>query len=194
MQPKIILGSGSQRRKELLSQLRIDFEIVPSKYEEDMTMPYPPVQLAKTLAAGKAREVANRVKGAVVIGADTFCTVDGKLMGKPKSREDAKQMMRNFSGKAITVITGLCLINTVTGKEVQEHDITKIHVKELTEQEIEEYIATGEGDDKAGAMCMQGLAGALIPGIEGSYSNALGLPVYKVAENLKKLGVKVFGR
>lgn len=191
MEQKIVLGSSSPRRKELLKQLRVNFEVLPSDYEEDMTLPLNPTQLAETLATGKARNVANKVEDSIVIGADTFCTVNDKILGKPKDRDEAKQMLRDCSGKAITVITGLCLINTNTGEEVQDHDITKINLKVLTEQEIEDYLASGEGDDKAGAMCMQGLAGALIIGINGSYSNALGLPVYKVAENLKNLGINV---
>jgi septum formation protein len=156
-QTKIILASTSPRRKELLARILEKFEVKPSDYEEDMTLKLIPSELARTLSYGKAAEVAKREEG-IIIGSDTFISLDGEVLGKPHTPEKAKLMLRKISRKTHEIYTGLAIINTETKQEIKEYEITKITFKELSEKEIEEYIETGEPLDKAGAYALQSLA------------------------------------
>lgn len=188
---KIILASTSPRRKELFEKLRIPFTIEASDYEEDMTLKMSPVNLARTLSRGKAMAVAKKHKSGIVIGADTFVVFHNHLLGKPKSKMEAKQMLEKLSGKRVDVLTGLTIIDIEAGKKLSTTDITKVFIKKLSEKEIDNYIASGEPMDKAGAFAIQGLGAVIIKKIEGDFLGSMGLPLYILAKELKKMGVDV---
>lgn len=191
MTKKIILASTSPRRKELFEKLRLPFTIEASDYEEDMTLKMRPLNLARTLSRGKALAVAKKHKEGVVIGADTFVIFHNHLLGKPNSKVEAKQMLKKISGKRVDVLTGLALIDISSGKKISTTDITKVFIRRLSEQEIDNYIASGEPMDKAGAFAIQGLGAVIIRKIEGDFLGSMGLPLYILAKELKKMGVNV---
>jgi len=186
---KIILASTSPRRKALIGRIIKGFKIMPSNYEEDMSLKLEPKELAKTLAHGKAAKVAKRERG-IIIAADTFISLDNEVIGKPKSKKHAEEMLKKFSNKTHEVITGLAIINTETQEKILETDTTRITFRKITSKQIREYIATGEPMDKAGAYALQGIGGKLIEKIEGSRTGAIGLPLEKLSELLNKMGVK----
>ena len=183
---KVILASGSPRRLELLKSLIKDFKVVPSDYEEDMTMNLVPSELVMTLAKGKADDVAKHEKG-VVIGADTIIVFNGKVLGKPKSKEEAKNTLKELSGNVHKVYTGVVIIDTEKGKEVVGYDVTEVEFKEISDKEIEEYVETGEPMDKAGSYAIQGLGKKFVKEYNGSYTNIIGLPMERVEKLLVNL-------
>jgi septum formation protein len=187
---RIILASGSPRRKELLSQIGIAFEVIPSNYEERMVeLPVP--MLVEHFAYMKGSDVAQSVQGeALVIGADTVVYLD-EIMGKPSSREDAFAMLRKLSGKQHLVISGLSIINTSTGETLTQHESTRVKMKELDSDEITAYINSGEPVDKAGAYAIQGMGSLFVEGIEGDYYNVVGLPLFRLRKMLEHFGVKL---
>ncbi|MBT3404720.1 septum formation inhibitor Maf [archaeon] len=189
---KIILASTSPRRKGLLQQMGIDFKIIPSDYEEDMAMKLSAKELAKVLAYGKAKDVADKIKEGIVIGVDTFLVYKGKKLGKPHTKANALRMLRMFSGKEIRVYSGVALINAKTGKEIRDYEVSKFTFKKLSDREIKNYIKTGEPLDKAGAIAIQGLGSIFIRSIKGCYANIVGFPIYNIAKNLEKMGVAIF--
>lgn len=188
---KIILASTSPRRKELLEKLHLPFTIEASDYEEDMTLKMSPLNLARALSRGKAMAVAKKHKSGIVIGADTFVVFNNHLLGKPKSKAEAKQMLKMLSGKRVDILTGLTLIDISNGKKISTTGITKVFIKKLNEREIDNYIASGEPMDKAGAFAIQGLGAAIIKKIEGDFLASMGLPLYILAKELKKMGIDV---
>lgn len=188
---KIILASTSPRRQELFGKLRLPFTIEASDYEEDMTLKMPPLKLAKTLSYGKALAVAKKHQSGIVIGADTFVVFGDHLLGKPKSEFEARKMLEKLSGKRVDILTGLAVINVASGKKVSTTDITKVYIKKLSKREINNYIASGEPMDKAGAFAIQGLGAVIIRKIEGSFMSAMGLPLFALAKELKKMGIDV---
>lgn len=189
MKQRIILASTSPRRKELLKQIGLDFDIVPSAYEEDMSLKLKNSELAKTLAYGKARDVADKIKKGVIIGSDTFIVFQGKRIGKPKDKKDAQRTLKMISGKWLLNYSGIAIIDTKNKRELTDYEITKVKIKELDNKEIDAYIATGEPLDKAGAFGIQGRGAVFIEKINGCYSNVVGLPLYKLYINLKKLNI-----
>ena len=188
---KIILASTSPRRQELMSRLKIDFEIVDSGYDEDMSLKKTPITLAKFLSLGKAKAVADRYKNSIIIAADTFVAFENKVMGKPHTAEVATKMLRSLSGKTAQIITGLAIIDTTTNKCFSEVEVGKVKFKKLSKSEIENYIKSGECLDRAGAFEVQGLGGVMIEKISGDFNSIVGLPLFKVAKILTKLGVKI---
>jgi septum formation protein len=189
---KIILASTSPRRHGLAQEMGLEFDIVPSDYEEDMTMKLSPEKLAMTLAYGKAADVAKKFTEGVVIGIDTFIVFRNQKLGKPKSEDQAFKMLKSFSGKKLKVISGLVLIDCKTKKEIKDYEISEVKLKKMSDEEIKTYIKTGEPMDKAGAFAIQGLGSIFIEGIKGSYTNIVGFPVNLLYKNLKKLGVNIF--
>jgi len=192
MKQKIILASSSPRRKELLKQIGLDFKIMPSKYEEDMTMKMSHKKLAKVLAYGKAKDVADRVKSGVIIGTDTFLVFGDKRIGKPKDKKDAKKILNSLSSKYIKIYSGVAIIDIKNKKEITDVEITKVKFKKLTEKEIDGYIKTKEPLDKAGAFGIQGIGAVFIEKIDGCYSNVIGLPLFNLYKNLSKLNIDIF--
>ncbi|VVB79472.1 Septum formation protein Maf [uncultured archaeon] len=189
---KIILASTSPRRKELAQQMGLDFEIVPSSYEEDMTLDLSPKELAKTLAYGKAKDVAGKFDEGIVIGIDTFVVFNGKKLGKPKSKQQAIDMLKSFSGKSQEVYSGIALIDCKTKKEIKDFEVTTLKFRKMNDEEIKKYVETGEPMDKAGAYAVQGLSSIFIEKVNGCYQNIVGFPIHKIYQSLTKLGVDIF--
>ncbi len=187
----IVLASGSPRRRELMEMLDVkDLVIIPAKGEEKPPEGVGPGELVMALASAKAREVAAaRAAGDTVIGADTIVWVDGRVLGKPHSEQEAGQMLRLLSGNVHEVYTGVCLIKD--GEESCQFDVTRVRFRPLSEREIAAYIKTGEPMDKAGAYGAQGKAALFVQSIEGDFFNVMGLPLCMLGEMLKQRGVEV---
>jgi len=183
---RIILASGSPRRKEILEQVGLDFCVFPSDVEEVITKQVPS-DIVMELSGQKAEDVFKKVKGEqkIVLGADTVVAYGGKVLGKPKNEEDAVNMLRMLSGKKHSVYTGVTLISDKSRNTFYEE--TMVEFYPMTEEEIEQYVASGEPLDKAGAYGIQGKAAAFIKGIEGDYYNVVGLPIAKILKKLKKM-------
>lgn len=190
-QRRIILASVSPRRKDLLAKTGLSFTSVDSGYEEDMTLPLLPKELAKHLALSKALAVAKKFPDAIIIAADTFVVLNNKVIGKPRSPKEARAMLAKLSGKPHTIITGLAIIDTKSGKKVNCSAINKVHMRKMTAREIAAYVQTGEPLDKAGAYAVQGLGGLFIKNIEGDFNGVVGLPLFILNLELQKLGVRL---
>lgn len=187
---RIILASNSPRRRELLSQIGVIFEIIPSKFEENISG-LPPAEMVEHFAYMKAKDVASIVEeDALVIGSDTIVYLDG-IMGKPKSRKDAFDMLTRLSGKEHTVLSGVSVINTKTGEYLSDFESTRVKMKKLSSREIDAYIATGEPLDKAGAYAIQGIGSLFVERIEGDYFNVVGLPIFQLGKMLKHFGLEL---
>lgn len=182
---KLVLASSSLTRKNLLTEAGLDFEIDLSNYEENMTLPMSPKDLVVHLSKGKAEDVAKRHKKGVVLGADTIIVYQNKILGKPHTPERAKEMLKMLSGKQHSAITGFTIINTENNNIISKAVETKVFFKELSEQEINEYIATGEPLNKAGAYAILESGANFVEKIEGSKTNVAGLPMEEVMETLK---------
>lgn len=189
MAKELVLASGSESRKEIMNRLGFKYTIDVSDYDEDMTLNLKPVDLAIHLSKGKAETVARRHKNAVILAADSFALLDGELLGKPHTKKKAKEMLRQLSGKCHTFITGFTIIDTASGKEYSGSEDTKVYFRKLTDKEIDNYISKEYILNKAGAYKIWGLGEALVEKIEGTSSNASGLPMAKVTVALRKFGV-----
>ena len=184
----IVLASASPRRQELLRQIGCAFRVVVSEAEELSDDGISPDRLAEENARRKAKDVAAKEGGNVpVLGADTVVAVDGMIMGKPKDAADAARMLRLLSGRQHFVYTGIAL--AYKGEVYEDVVRTEVWVDELSEKEIDAYIAMGEPMDKAGAYAVQGIAAKFIPRIDGSFSNVVGLPLHAVKELARKAGI-----
>ena len=184
----IVLASASPRRQELLRQIGFAFRVVVSDAEELSGDSISPDRLAEENARRKAKDVAAKESGNVpVLGADTVVAVDGMILGKPKDAADAARMLRLLSGRQHFVYTGITL--AYKGEVYEDVVRTEVWVDELSEKEIDAYIATGEPMDKAGAYGIQGKGELFISSVEGSYSNVVGLPMQRLYSALKELGV-----
>ena len=182
---KVWLASSSPRRRELLEQVGIPFEVVTSTYQETNQCYGSPVELVERQAEGKA--MAASVDGILqpVIGADTIVAYGNRVLGKPEDEENARRMLHLLSGKVHSVITGVCIrygqcIHTF-------HCETKVHFYALSDDDIDAYITTGEPMDKAGAYGIQGKGALFVERIEGSYTNVVGLPVEMVVRKLRNI-------
>ncbi len=179
----ILLASASPRRKEILQNAGIPFEVEPSRAEELKSGRFPPDVLVAENALQKASEVAARHPGRIVLGADTLVAIGDDILGKPKDREDAFRMIRALAGRTHRVLTGVSL---VCGEKVMtDVEETTVRFRELTDDQIRAYVATGECDDKAGAYGIQGRGGVFVERIEGDYFNVVGLPLCKVNRMLE---------
>lgn len=192
---RIILASASPRRKELLEQVGIDFEIITSKASEDIEL-MPVYDYVKELSKRKARAVFDSLKESgtdlsdcIIIGADTVVYHNGNILTKPKDKADAYRMISELSDNTHQVYTGVCLIKG--DKEINFSEKTDVCVYPLTKDMIEAYISTKEPYDKAGAYGIQGLFAAYIKAIEGDYNNVVGLPVARICLELYKLGYRI---
>jgi septum formation protein len=183
MSAMLVLASASPRRRELLRNAGIHFEVQPANIPEESRPGENAKDLAERLAREKAQAVATHRLHDFVLGADTIVVVDGQILGKPSDVADAARMLRLLSGRNHHVITGVCLV--VNGRPQVASESTLVTVSKITEKEIADYIATGEPMDKAGAYAIQGIASRWIPRIEGDYSNVVGLPVALVFGMLK---------
>ena len=185
------MASASPRRRELLEKLGLKFEVEPSNSEEIITSNPKPHELAKSLSLEKAKAVASKYKNALVIAADTFGILDGKVLGKPHTETEARKMLKMMSGKPHLVITGFTIIDTETKKTLSKSVETKVYIKRLTSEEIDAYVRSKEPLDKAGGYAIQGLGSVIVEKIEGDFYNVIGLPLNALAESLKKFGVNI---
>lgn len=204
---QIILASQSPRRKELLEQIGLEFEICPAKGEEIITKTIPE-EVVMELSKQKAEEVAAMVSSysethkeittpsdILVIGADTVVAYDGKILGKPKDEADAKAMLSMLSGNTHSVFTGVTLVlidKTGRAGELVFYEETDVKMHEMSELEIDRYIATGEPMDKAGSYGIQGKCAIYIEKIDGDYNNVVGLPIARIYQELKKIGIDIY--
>ncbi len=184
-----ILASGSPRRRELLKQIGIDAMVLKSDADEDCLLT-DPGELVIELSKRKARDVsANAPDGSVVLGADTVVSIDGRILGKPLSHEEASDMIRSLMGRTHQVYTGVTMIlkDEEEDREVSFAEKTDVTVSFMTDEEIAAYAETEEPMDKAGAYAIQGIFAKYVSKINGDYSNVVGLPVSAVYQNWKKL-------
>ncbi len=192
MARKIILASRSPRRKQLLEQIGLKFEIRESEYEEVMKANSDPYELVKLLALNKARDVARHYNDAIIIGADSIVVFNNKFIGKPKDREEIRGLLRDFSGKEHKVISGFAIIDTRNNIEINDFGEASLLFRDLTEEEIDDYINSGDPIDVAGGYNMFARAPVLLESIKGDFYSIVGLPLNKVFVELRKLGIKVF--
>ena len=189
----IILASASPRRQELLNNIGLKFEIIKSNFEENISDEnISPEALAQQLAYGKAKDVADGRNKGIILGADTIVVFEDKIYGKPKDKQDAKQMLESLSGKTHKVITGVALIDIEKQKTILGYEVTKVTFNELTNEEIQAYVESGDCLGKAGGYGIQNKGAILINKIEGCYFNVVGLPINKVYQMLKQLDEYVY--
>ncbi|NCB63216.1 MAG: septum formation inhibitor Maf [Clostridia bacterium] len=185
----IILASGSPRRRQLLAQMGLeDFTVHSSDVDETVDQSLPPSKIVEELSLRKAGAVAEELGGrGLILAADTIVTIEGTVLGKPRDENDAFCMLTRLSGCRHQVYTGVTLLHE--GRVLTEHEVTDVTFRELTGEEIADYIATGEPGDKAGAYGIQGCGALLVERIEGDYFNVMGLPVCRVGRMLEQFGV-----
>jgi septum formation protein len=188
---KIILASGSPRRKELLEKIGLKFEAESSNYEEDIYPGLQPHDAAQKISLKKAEIVASRHKNVVIIAADTFIVFDGQILGKPSTANESKKMLQKLSGKSHSVITGFSVIDTAKNKTLSRSVETIVFLKKLTSSEIDTYVKSKEPLDKAGGYAIQGLGAVIVDRIEGDYLNVVGLPLSALTEALKEFGIHI---
>jgi septum formation protein len=183
---RLILASNSPRRQELLKNAGFEFDVQPSGIEETRLPTESPEDFALRLARDKALDVASRsAAGSMVLGADTVVAINGEILEKPVDAADAARMLRTLSGRTHRVITGICLVRAPGSILAWTHETTSVTFRDLSEEEIEDYVRSSEPFDKAGGYAIQGLASKFVPRIEGCYFNVVGLPVPRVYEILK---------
>jgi septum formation protein len=183
--PELILASASPRRRELLTVAGFPFQVRSRPVEETRAPGEAPEQYVRRLAREKA-EAAWEGRDEIVLGADTTVVIGHRVLEKPADSDDARAMLRLLSGRTHMVITGICLRHA--GGAIDGAESTLVHFLELSEREIEDYVASGEPMDKAGAYAIQGLASKFVDRIEGCYFNVMGLPLALVYRRLKDLG------
>lgn len=185
----VILASASPRRRDLLSLVFREFRVIPSEFDETLV----PSELAPSdqvlySAVMKARDVASGFSDSVVIGADTIVVIDEAILGKPKDTADAARMLRMLSGRTHRVYTGVAVVRGEVEHAAVE--CTEVAFRELSDEMICRYIASGEPKDKAGAYAIQGKGAVMIESISGCYPNVVGLPLYRLSVLLGKLGIE----
>jgi len=192
MSSRLILASKSPRRYELLRQVGLEFEVVPSRVKEDFVKGESPREHVIRLAETKARDVGNGYPDRWVIAADTIVYINGSILGKPNNRQEALEMLRCLSGQEHWVLTGFAVCHLAKGKADKEAVQTAVKMKNLTPAEMEWYVQTGEPFDKAGGYAIQGVGSFMIESIRGSYTNVVGLPICELIQMLNRLGAITF--
>lgn len=183
---RLILASGSPRRRELLAGMGYEFEIcAPDVDEHDCGHAR---EIVRVLALRKAHAAAAQFTCGTIIASDTLVSLDGAPLGKPTDTADAVRMLRSLSGREHEVFTGVCVLDAASGRELVRVERTGVWFRSLEESEIDAYIATGEPMDKAGAYAIQGGAGAFVQRLDGSFENVMGFPVEAVREMLRQFG------
>lgn len=187
---KLVLASGSPRRAQLLDQLGLDFSINPSAVDETRLPDEPPAEYVERLARQKSLSVAET--GIVVIAADTTVVHEGRVMGKPAHPEEARSMLRRLQGDSHEVFTGVAVSIMRDGESLTQSavDVTRVEMLPLTEEEIDDYVSSGEPLGKAGAYALQGLGGAFVRSVEGSPYTVIGLPVHLIPRLIAAVGAR----
>ncbi len=186
-QKRLILASGSPRRRELLSKMGYTFEICAPDVDEHVSGHASDIVF--TLAQRKAHAAAEHYTEGVIIASDTLVSLDGAPLGKPEDADDARRMLAALSGREHEVFTGVCVIDAATGRSETRSVRTGVTFRALTAEEIDAYIATGEPMDKAGAYAIQGGAGAFVSGLDGPFDNVVGFPTEDVRQMLERFGM-----
>ena len=184
---KLILASGSPRRRELLARMGYTFEICTPDVDEHV--PGHARDIVHTLAVRKARAAAAHYREGVIVASDTLVSLDGAPLGKPADAEEARQMLAALSGREHEVFTGVCVLDAATGEEASDVARTGVWFRALSADEIDAYIATGEPMDKAGAYAIQGGAGGFVERLDGEFENVVGFPVVEVKRLLARFGL-----
>lgn len=187
MERKIILASTSPRRKQLLEQVGLNFEVVESPYEEDMTIDKDPYRLASTLALGKASAVAESYNDAIIIAADTFVIFAGKFLGKPKSKEEARAMLKTIDDKKVQVVSGYAIMDTKNNECINSYGEGSVKMAKMDEKDIDWYINTEEPLDKAGAFGVQGKGSVFIESVEGDWYSIIAMPIRQVYRHVERM-------
>ena len=188
MSSLLILASKSPRRSELLRQVGLEFEVIPSGVEENFVKGESPQGHVIRLAEAKARQVGSKYPERWVVAADTIVYINGSLLGKPDNRQEALEMLRCLSGQEHWVLTGFAVCHLAKGKADKEAVQTAVKMKKLDPVEMEWYVQTGEPFDKAGGYAIQGIGSFMIESIRGSYTNVVGLPLCELIRMLGRLG------
>lgn len=186
---KVILASQSPRRRELMDLAKIDYEVIVSEFDEVVDKKFNLEDQSKEIAFGKANDVFNNTQGnRIVIGADSLVILDGEQLGKPKDRDQAIEMLKKIQGRCHTVYTSIAVLIENEGeyKEYKELHQAKVFIKEMTDEEIEQYVESGEPYDKAGGYGVQTSFAVFVEKIEGEYSVVVGLPLCRIYEILKE--------
>ena len=181
---RLILASGSPRRRELLSRMGYTFEILVPDVDE--CVEGPAREVVGILSLRKARSTAAQLESGIVIASDTLVSLDGEALGKPVDAQDAHRMLRELSGRTHEVFTGVTLIDAASGRSESRVVRTGVRFRTLGDEEISAYIRTGEPMDKAGAYAIQGGAHGFVEALDGSYENVIGFPVEDVRELLEE--------
>lgn len=190
MQRKIVLASGSFHRKMLLEQIGLkDFEVVESEYQEDMQAMDDPIELVKFLALKKAEDVAKKFDDAIIISGDTFAVFEGKFIGKPKDKAEAKRTLLSFSEKEVWAVSGFAIIDTKNGKIINDYGEGKIKFRKIFEEELDDYLIGDEALKLAGGFGVLKKAAVFMDSFSGDFFSIVGLPIAKIYLELKKLGV-----
>ncbi|MFR4161720.1 MAG: Maf family protein [Paraclostridium sordellii] len=181
----IILASGSPRRREILANTNAKFDVLTSDVDERIFKFEEPTQLVLRLAFEKCMDIAINNQESLVIGADTIVVLDNEILGKPKNEDEAFDMLSKLSNREHQVITGMSIVNIENNKKIVDYTISNVKFKNLTDQDIRDYISTGECLDKAGSYGIQGYGALLVKEIQGDYFNIVGLPISKLSDILK---------
>ncbi len=189
---KIVLASESPRRAELLKLAGIPFSVLPSGISEDEKVFDDPVEHVLELSRRKAQNVALKVAGGLILGADTIVVLEGSTIGKPQNRGEAADILSRLSGNEHRVFTGMTLLDTDKNKCVSDVVITSVRMRKMSTDEIRKYIDTREPMDKAGAYGIQGKGSVFIESVCGCYYNVMGLPISKLVLMLRKMGYEIW--
>jgi septum formation protein len=187
---RLVLASTSPRRRQILALLGVPFEVIAPEFEEQISSHLPADQEVVEFALGKAQSVATKYPGSIVIGSDTMIELSGEKIGKPTDREDARRILRLLSGETHRILTSVAIIDH-GGPGLKEIETVVVEMRGYTEAEIENYLDSGESDDKAGAYSIQGRGSALIKSISGDYLAAVGMPLRRIARYLESRGLSV---
>jgi septum formation protein len=190
---QLVLASASPRRRELLARFGIPFLVEPSDVEETLDPSLSLPAAVAALAVRKARAVADGRASGLVIGADTVVVLDEQVLGKPRDAADAAGMLRRLRGRTHEVITGVAVVDAA-GRVERSAVVSTIRMRDVEDDEIAAYVATGEPLDKAGGYAVQGAGGALVEAVEGCYTNVVGLPLCETAALLERFGIVAVGQ
>lgn len=188
---KIILASSSLQRKLILAVTGLQFEVVPSTYEEDHSITSDPIELVKLLSKKKGENVAKKYKDAIIISADQVIVKDNQIFGKPHTSDVAIKMLKALNGGKHSVITAFTIIDTFTNRSVTRVVTSDVFFKKCTEDEIKNYVLKDKPLDHAGGYKIQSLGAVLIEKIEGDYFNIVGLPLSALVDELKSFGIQI---
>ncbi len=189
--PTIYLASSSPRRRELLDQIGLSYIVITTEVEESLPPGLSPVEQVIMLSRRKAGAAAPKLAEGIVIAADTIVVLDGQVLGKPANKIEALAMLERLQGGIHEVFTGITVMELSGSRVLSDYERTEVQMRDASRDELMRYVATKEPFDKAGAYGVQGLAAVFVAGIRGCYFNVVGLPLFKLAQMLKKLEVDV---